>query len=78
MALGKAIYLFSTEPTGLEDLERVVQSVNLPKESVANFDQLRAKLEGGQVEYLMMDGRALGAKLLECCGEPDPNDLLGL
>jgi len=78
MALGKAIYLFSTEPTGLEDLERVVQGVNLPKESVGTFEELRGKLEGGQVEFLMIDGKALGARLLECCGEPDPNELLGL
>ena len=50
----------------------------VPSEDLASFEELMAKLEGGQVDCLLLDGRATGAELLKRLGEPDPERLLSM
>ena len=78
MALGKTLFLFSPSQEGMQALERLFGGITMPKEELTSFEQLKGRLEGGQVAYLALDGQAMGAKLLESCGEPDPQNLLTL
>ncbi|MEZ5987560.1 MAG: helix-turn-helix domain-containing protein [Planctomycetota bacterium] len=78
MANQTALYLFSLDTDSLEDLETLGSALPFPTESIGSLEELRGKLEGGQVDYLLLDGRSVGRKLLDCLGEPDPDKLLGL
>lgn len=73
-----ALYLFSPDDDGLEQLETLASGLPVPKEVVTSFEDLRGRLEGGQCEFLLLDGRNVGHRLLECLGEPEPHKLLGL
>ena len=35
-------------------------------------------LEGGQIEWVLMDAREVGSRMRTCLGEPEPEGLLGL
>ena len=73
-----ALYLFSPDEDGLEQIETLASGLPVPKETVTSFEELKGRLEGGQCDYLLLDGKSLGHQLLECLGEPDPHKLLGL
>ena len=73
-----ALYLFSPDDDGLDQLETLASGLPVPKEVVTSFEDLRGRLEGGQCEFLLLDGRNVGHRLLECLGEPEPHKLLGL
>jgi len=72
------LFLFSPDDDGLDQLETLVSGLPVPKEVVTSFEDLRGHLEGGQCEFLLLDGRNVGHRLLECLGEPEPHKLLGL
>ncbi len=82
MAMARTLYLFSPEVAGRESLRRLVNILErggtVPSEDLASFEELMAKLEGGQVDCLLLDGRATGAELLKRLGEPDPERLLSM
>lgn len=82
MALARTLYLFSPSEAGRDSLQRVVGEIKngpiLPQEEVHSFEELLGKLEGGQIELLLIDGRATGRRLVEALGEPDPDGLLTL
>ncbi len=73
-----ALYIFSPDEDGLEQLETLASGLPLPKEVLTTFEELKGQLEGGQCEYILLDGRNVGHKLLECLGEPEPHKLLGM
>ena len=64
MAMARTLYLFSPEEAGRESLRRLVNILErggtVPSEDLASFEELMAKLEGGQVDCLLLDGRATG------------------
>lgn len=78
MAIGRSLYLFSPSAKRLDDLERLVSAVSIPKEELRTWEELRARLEGGHVDYLLVDGKSVGKLILESCGEPDTQKLLTL
>jgi DNA-binding NtrC family response regulator len=73
-----ALYIFSPDEDGLEQLETLASGLPVPKEIVATFEELKGCLEGGRCDYLLLDGKNVGHKLLECLGEPEPHKLLDL
>ncbi len=81
MAPGKTLYLFSGEEQGQSSLQSLVDDLaraRVPQQAVTSLEELRGKLEGGEAEFVLIDGRQVGLKLLEVCGEPDPQSLLTL
>ena len=82
MVYAKTLYLYSTEELGRASLRRLVNDMAKPSgvlcEELASTEELRGKLEGGQAEYVLIDGQNVGPRLLECLGEPNPEKLLSL
>ena len=82
MTIPKTLYLFSSEDDGRISLERLVDDLGktraVPKQQLASVDELRGKLEGGQADYVLIDGRNVGSELLAGLGEPEPDKLLTL
>ncbi|MCA8968993.1 MAG: hypothetical protein KDC95_04395 [Planctomycetes bacterium] len=81
MAPGNTLYLFSGEEQGQASLQKLVDDLGrsrVPSEAVNSLEELRGKLEGGQAQFVLIDGKHVGPKLLECLGEPDPDNLLSL
>lgn len=82
MSVPKTLYLFSSEDEGRNTLERLVDDLGktraMPKQQVDTVEELRGKLEGGQAEYVLIDGRNVGSQLLAGLGEPEPDKLLTL
>ncbi len=80
MASPRTIYLFSPEEAGRESLQKLAANLGhgqaMQTEEVATFEELKGRMEGGQIEFLLLDAKAVGSKMIQCLGEPDPERLL--
>jgi transcriptional regulator of acetoin/glycerol metabolism len=82
MAAASTLYLFAPDSdAGSDMLERTLADLKAgrtPTEEVRTLEDLRGKLEGGQIRVLLLDGQGLGQALLRASCEPDPEGLLSL